>query len=286
MFNNKFENKTELLNQVLVILQKELIDDPVSESQIIIAYSAKKNTFHEVDLKNINLKIIENIILERIKGKPLSKIINQKGFWKDIFYTNENTLDPRADTEVIVENILYDYDKKKSSKFKFLDLCSGTGCIGISLLNEFHSASCDFIDISKDAIEVCKKNIDKFQLNSRAKCYESDLFIDYENSKLQEIDFIVCNPPYIPIDHYEKLNPETLHDPRISLIGGVKGTELYEKIINHLIHFQFKGNIYFEIDPIISEKLIQFLLEKEVKIVYKKEDYLKLDRLLKITLSS
>ncbi|MEK9885653.1 MAG: hypothetical protein VW452_01995, partial [Pelagibacteraceae bacterium] len=127
MFNNKFENKTELLNQVLVILQKELIDDPVSESQIIIAYSAKKNTFHEVDLKNINLKIIENIILERIKGKPLSKIINQKGFWKDIFYTNENTLDPRADTEVIVENILYDYGKKKSSKFKFLDLCSGTG---------------------------------------------------------------------------------------------------------------------------------------------------------------
>ena len=265
MFNNKFENKTELLNQVLVILQKELIDDPVSESQIIIAYSAKKNTFHEVDLKNINLKIIENIISERIKGKPLSKIINQKGFWKDIFYTNENTLDPRADTEVIVENILYDYDKKKSSKFKFLDLCSGTGCIGISLLNEFPNASCDFIDVSKDAIEVCEKNIDKFQLNLRAKCYQSDLFTEYGYSKLQDIDFIVCNPPYIPIDHYEKLNPETLHDPKISLIGGVRGTELYEKIINHLVHFQFKGNIYFEIDPIISEKLIQFLLEKRLK---------------------
>ena len=286
MFNNKFDNKTELLNQVSNILQKELIDDPVSESQIIIAYSAQKNNFHEVDLRNINFQIIENIILQRIKGKPLSKIINQKGFWKDIFYTNDNTLDPRADSEVIVENVLYDYDEKKSSKLKFLDLCSGTGCIGISLLNEFPNASCDFIDISKDAIEVCKKNIDKFQLNLRAKCYQSDLFTEYGYSKLQDIDFIVCNPPYIPIDHYEKLNPETLYDPKISLIGGLRGTELYEEIIDRLFHFRFKGSIYFEIDPIISEKLIQFLLEKEVKIVYKKADYLKLDRLLKITLSS
>ena len=286
MFNNKFDNKTELLNQVSNILQKELIDDPVSESQIIIAYSAQKNTFHEVDLRDISLQIIKNIILQRIKGKPLSKIINQKGFWKDIFYTNENTLDPRADSEVIVENVLYDYDEKKSSKLKFLDLCSGTGCIGISLLNEFPNASCDFIDVSKDAIEVCEKNIDKFQLNLRAKCYQSDLFAEYGYSKFQEIDFIVCNPPYIPIDHYDKLNPETLHDPKISLVGGIRGTELYEKIINHLVHLRFKGSIYFEIDPIISEKLIQFLLEKELKIVYKKEDYLKLDRLLKITLSS
>jgi len=286
MFNNKFENKTELLNQVSNILQKELIDDPVSESQIIIAYSAQKNTFHEVDLRDISLQIIKNIILQRIKGKPLSKIINQKGFWKDIFYTNEKTLDPRADTEVMVENVLNDYDEKKSSKLKFLDLCSGTGCIGISLLNEFPNASCDFIDVSKDAIEVCEKNIDKFQLNLRAKCYQSDLFAKYGYSKFQEIDFIVCNPPYIPIDHYEKLNPETLYDPKISLIGGLRGTELYEEIIDRLFHFRFKGSIYFEIDPIISEKLIQFLLEKEVKIVYKKEDYLKLDRLLKITLSS
>ena len=114
MFNNKFENKTELLNQVSNLLRKELIDDPISESQIIIAYAAQKNTFNEVNISNIDLETIKNIIEKRLKGKPLSKIINQKGFWKDIFYTNENTLDPRADTELLVENILIDYSKKKA----------------------------------------------------------------------------------------------------------------------------------------------------------------------------
>ena len=286
MFNNKFENKTELLNQVSNLLRKELIDDPISESQIIIAYAAQKNTFNEVNISNIDLETIKNIIEKRLKGKPLSKIINQKGFWKDIFYTNENTLDPRADTELLVENILIDYSKKKPSKLKFLDLCSGTGCVGISLLNEFHNASCDFIDISEEALHVCMKNINKFELNDRANCYHSDLFMNYENSCLEELDFIVCNPPYIPLSEYKKLNPETLYDPKISLIGGDNGTEFYKKILDHLARTQFRGDIYFEIDPIISEKLLQFLLEKRIKIVYKKEDYLKLDRLLKITLSS
>ena len=70
---------------------------------------------------------------KRLEGKPLAKIINQKGFWNDVFYTNEDTLDPRADSEILVESILDDYDFMKMKKFNFIDLCSGTGCLGLSL---------------------------------------------------------------------------------------------------------------------------------------------------------
>ena len=75
-----------------------------------------------------------------------------------------------------------------------------------------------------------------------------------------------------------------MHDPRIALDGGEEGTFLYFKIINFLLKIKYQGEIYFEIDPIIIENLEKFLLEKSLKIVYKKKDYLNLDRLIKITL--
>ena len=82
------------------------------------------------------------------------------------------------------------------------------------------------------------------------------------------------------------LNNETLYDPRISLDGGELGLDYYIKIINYLINVKFKGSLYFEIDPIITENMYKYLLEKGIKIVYKKVDYLSLDRLIKITFPS
>jgi methylase of polypeptide subunit release factors len=82
------------------------------------------------------------------------------------------------------------------------------------------------------------------------------------------------------------LDNETLYDPRISLDGGELGLDYYIKIIDYLINVKFKGSLYFEIDPIISENMYKYLLEKGIKIVYKKVDYLSLDRLMKITLPS
>jgi release factor glutamine methyltransferase len=228
--------------------------------------------------------MIDHIISQRITGKPLSKIIKQKGFWKDIFYTDENTLDPRSDSEILIECIIQDFNSLKNSKFEFIDLCCGTGCLGISLLREFKSSTCDFIDISRQALLNCKKNIFDLAVDSRSKLYESDLFENYPISKIKNIKFIICNPPYIPTNQYYALDKETLHDPRISLDGGVKGLDFYIKILNFIETQPFKGDIYFEIDPAIVDDFEKFLLEKSIKIVYKKQDYLNLDRLLKITL--
>lgn len=284
MLNKKILNKSELRDQINLLLNDRSLKNPLTESQIIISYSANTSNYIDVKFEDIDFQMIDHIISQRITGKPLSKIIKQKGFWKDIFYTDENTLDPRSDSEILIECIIQDFNSLKNSKFEFIDLCCGTGCLGISLLREFKSSTCDFIDISRQALENCKKNIFDLAVDSRSKLYESDLFENYPISKIKNIKFIICNPPYIPTNQYYALDKETLHDPRISLDGGVKGLDFYIKILNFIETQPFKGDIYFEIDPIIIQELEKFLLEKSIKIVYKKQDYLNLDRLLKITL--
>ena len=283
MLNKKIQNKTDLRDKIIIILNNHSLKNSLIESQLIIAYSAKQLNYLEVNFDDIDIQEIEKIIEERLKGKPLSKIIKQKGFWKDIFYTDENTLDPRSDSEVLIESIINDYNAKKDTQFKFIDLCCGSGCLGISLLKEFESSKCDFIDISNQALLNCRRNITALSVEYRSSIFESDLFENYPISKIKNIKFIVCNPPYIPTDYYSLLDNETLHDPKIALDGGLNGLNYYSRIIEFLENQQFKGDVYFEIDPLIVKDLGKFLLEKALKIVYKKQDYLKLDRLLKIT---
>ena len=283
MLNKKILNKAELRDQINLILNNYSFKNSFTESQLIISHSANKLNYIDVKFEEIDFQIIEDTIKQRITGKPLSKIIKQKGFWKDIFYTDENTLDPRPDSEILIEYIIQDLKLVKNSKFEFIDLCCGTGCLGISLLREFKASSCDFIDISSQALENCKKNIHELSVDNRSNIFESNLFESYPVSKLNNIKFIICNPPYIPTNQYLTLDKETLHDPKISLDGGAKGLDFYIKILSFIETQSFKGDIYFEIDPIIIQELEKFLLEKSIKIVYKKQDYLKLDRLLKIT---
>lgn len=283
MFNSQSLNKTELQKNLSQYLKSFDVINSEIESQIIIAYAASKDLFLDVDFKNINFDILQKISSERIKGKPLSKIINQKGFWNQIFYTNQYTLDPRPESEIIIENILKDFNNIDKKHLSFIDLCCGTGCLGISLLEEFKFSECHFIDISIDALEICEKNILKMEVFDRSKIYRSNLFEDFPEKIINKSDFIVANPPYIPSNHIKNLDKSTLYDPILALDGGFDGLFFYKEIVNHLFNIKYMGHVYFEIDPLIIDHFLKFLLEKNVKISYKKDDYLKLDRLIKIS---
>ena len=283
MLTNNYLSKLDIKKILLKNLKSISGSQAEQESQIMISYSSNSENNLDINNSEVDQELINKILNERVKGKPLAKIINEKGFWKKIFYTDDYTLDPRADSEILVEQILIDCKKNKNQKhLKLLDLCCGTGCLGISIIDELDNAFCDFIDVSKHALTACKKNIIKFKQQQKTKIFHSNLFENYPINRLKYIDFIVCNPPYIPTRNYLNLNKETLHDPRISLDGGKLGMDYYVKIINFLISVKFKGVVYFEIDPIITKKMYKLLLEKGVKIVYKKTDYLNLDRLIKI----
>ena len=273
---------SKIFDNIVTTLKKNHIDNPENESKIIISYASGKKNFNFISETDINIDKINSIVEKRLEGKPLAKIINQKGFWNDVFYTNEDTLDPRADSEILVESILDDYGFMKTIKFKFIDLCSGTGCLGLSLLGELSNSHCLFIDISHEALKVNKINSNQLNLDKRSTFLVSDLLSD-SSLKLNNIEFIVSNPPYIKSLDIKKLNFETLHDPLLSLDGGVDGCDFYRSIILQLKNLKYKGCLYLEIDPIVKGDVIKLVLDNGANILYIKQDYLKNDRLIKIT---
>ena len=263
------------------ILKKNNINQPEVEAKIIIDYVKGGNTSFTKILSNTKIQQINTIIKKRLKGEPLSKIIKQKGFWNDIFYTNENTLDPRADTEILVEAILEDYNFTKNKNINFIDLCSGTGCIGLSILKELPNSHCTFIDISEEAMKINQLNADLLKLTTRSNFLISDLLTN-PNLNMNDNDFIVSNPPYIKSSDIKKLSFETLHDPLLSLDGGMDGGDYYRSIFKQLSQTNYKGHLYLEIDPNVRDLVTNLALDNNAKILYIKRDYLKLDRIIKI----
>ena len=224
---------TKIFENTRDILKKNNINQPEVEAKIIIDYVKGGNTSFTKILSNTKIQQINTIIKKRLKGEPLSKIIKQKGFWNDIFYTNENTLDPRADTEILVEAILDDYNSIKNNNINFIDLCSGTGCIGLSILKELPNSHCTFIDISEEAMKINQLNADLLKLTTRSNFLISDLLTN-PNLNINDNDFIVSNPPYIKSSDIKKLSFETLHDPLLSLDGGMDGGDYYRSIFKQL----------------------------------------------------
>ena len=272
---------TKIFENTRDILKKNNINQPEVEAKIIIDYVKGDNTPFSKIFSNTKIQQINSIIKKRLKGEPLSKIIKQKGFWNDVFYTNENTLDPRADTEILVEAILEDYNFTKNKNINFIDLCSGTGCIGLSILKELPNSHCTFIDISEEAMKINKLNADLLKLTTRSKFLTSDLLTN-PNLNMNDNDFIVSNPPYIKSSDFKKLSFETLHDPLLSLDGGMDGGDYYRSIFKQLSETSYKGHLYLEIDPNVRDLVANLALDNNAKILYIKRDYLKLDRIIKI----
>lgn len=150
------------------------------------------------------------------------------------FYVDENVLVPRQDTEVLVEEALEIL--KSVDAPKILDMCTGSGCILLSILKELPGAEGTGVDLSEAALEVAKRNAQNLQTGDRAFFTKSDLFSgDYftQNSgkDLPEYDMLISNPPYIATDEISKLMDEVrLHDPYMALDGKEDGLYFYREI--------------------------------------------------------
>ena len=183
--------------------------------------------FHEKDLFLTPeiLSELNNCLEEYNKGKPLSKITHKKAFWNHEFYVTDDTLDPRQDSEVIIEAVLANVDKYDA--VKILDIGTGTGCLVISLLDELANATAIATDISEAALNVAKINANNIINSERIKFIKSN----YCNTINEEFDIIVSNPPYIRTDDISGLSDSVkLYDPIIALDGGKDGLGAYRKI--------------------------------------------------------
>ncbi len=195
-------------------------------------------------------KLLEYAI-ERASGKPVQYIVGEQEFMGFPFHVKQGVLVPRADTEILVESIIELIDIKRrnngeTDKIKILDLCCGTGAIGISLLKLIPNSKAVLLDISEDAFNITVENAIRLGVKDRATILKSDLF-----SKLGDLkfDIIASNPPYIPTSEIDSLMAGVKDfEPHLALDGGFDGLDFYHKIAENAIkHLEKGGIIAFEI---------------------------------------
>lgn len=160
-------------------------------------------------------------------GKPLSKIYGHTEFYGRRFKVTEHTLDPRPDSETLIEAIF----SKKQKPNSILDLGTGTGCLLLTLLAELPNASGTGVDISVDALGVAKDNAKSLNLDSRAAFVQSN----WAESIDQKYDLVISNPPYIESNVIPTLDSSVKnHDPILALDGGQDGLNAYRTIFSQL----------------------------------------------------
>ena len=229
-----------LIKPEIEVLKKSGSETASLDCRLLLSFVLEKKstiyTHENVYITDDEIKNFKVLISERSLGKPVSRIINKRNFWKRDFKLNEEVLDPRQDTEVLITAVLK-YYSNIFDKLDILDLGSGSGCIGLSLLEELKNSNVSFLDVSKKSLEIVKINATEynlehrsayFQLNWNSKNWDSDLLKFRNKSKF---DIIVTNPPYIPTDEIKSLQREVKDfDPFVALDGGLDGLMAYKTI--------------------------------------------------------
>ena len=198
--------------------------------------------------KNLTIseqKAIEQAAIRRLNGEPLSRIVGVREFWGLEFEVTPDTLDPRPDTETLVEVVLKSVTDK-NAEVRILDLGTGTGCISIALLLELPNATAIAVDYSYEATQVAQQNAERHKMSNRLTVIQGSWMEALEASSF---DLIVSNPPYIVESNIENLDIGVKnHDPILALSGGKNGLESYKKIISDLkIHLNHKNKAFLEI---------------------------------------
>ena len=183
----------------------------------------------------------QELIERRSKREPVAYILGKWDFMGLTFKVNENVLIPEQDTEILVEEALRFFE----DGMRVLDLCTGSGCIALSLLNYTNDTKAVCTDISDEAIAVATENAALLGLDERTKIVRTDIF----PAKGEKFDIVVSNPPYIASDVIETLAPEVKdYEPRLALDGDADGLTFYRRIIDNIGDYLYSsGYLFLEI---------------------------------------
>ena len=245
------------------ILKNRFVSSSQLDSEILMAKTIKKdrnfvllnsNTF----LTKSDLNFFYKLIEKRSQGNPVAYLINKKSFWDSEFFVTNDTLIPRPDTEILVENALRVSKNKK--KINILDIGIGSGSILLSILKERKNFYGTGIDISKKCINISKINAINLKVRSRLKLFKSDV----DKFNLGKYDLIVSNPPYIKTCKIKYLERDVAKfEPRLALDGGLDGLSEIRKVIKKSSELIKKnGKFILEIGFDQKNKVIS-LLKKE-----------------------
>ena len=272
-------NIQEAIEQGKKILIKNNIKSAKLDSEILMSKVLQKDRKYIIlnfdkELKRQNFLLFEELIFKRSLGKPVAYLTGKKDFWKYNFVISEQTLIPRPDTEILIENILK--ITKHKTKLNILDIGIGSGCILLSILKEKKNFYGTGIDISKKCIEISKINALKLKLLNRLKFFKTDV----DNFFYGKYDLIISNPPYIKKLDLQYLDKDVIDfEPKLALNGGLEGTSEIRKVINRSSELIKKnGKLVLEIAFDHKYKVTKLLKDKGFYINSIIKDYAKNDR--------
>ena len=251
------------INDGTNILKNKKIKTAKLDTEILMAKAIKKDREYiilnnNIDLEDRNLKYFNYLIKERATYKPIAYLINKKSFWNNEFFVNKNTLIPRPDTEILVEQVLK--LTKQKNMINILDIGVGSGCILLSILKERKNFYGTGIDISKNALDICKINAKRLKVDGRTKFYKTDIDKFMEGN----YDLIISNPPYIKRYNLKYLESDVIKfEPILALDGGVDGLSEIRKVIKKSSELIKKnGKFFLEIGFNQKNKVVKLLKEK------------------------
>lgn len=265
----KIKEALKKANQILI---QNNIDEVFLKSRILLAHILNvEKEYLIIHDDEVLLNLQENEFFKKVNklcsGVPIQYLTNSQEFMGFNFYVDKNVLIPQPDTEILVENvisIIKNLQKSCQKEITVLDLCTGSGIIGVCLKKYLQNVNVLSSDISSNALEIAKKNANL--QNVKIDFIKSDLFENID----EKFDVIVSNPPYIKTDKINELSKEVKNEPRLALDGGQDGLDFYRKIIKESTNFFRKtGYLALEIgydQKEAVENLFKNFKYKEIKI--------------------
>lgn len=263
------------------------INNPSLEARIII-----KNVLNISDsifiinpnmiLNEDQLNNLEILFNKRLKGTPLAYILNSQFFWRHDFYVNEDVLIPRQDSETLIVTFLK-WFKNKNQELNILEIGVGSGCLIISILDEYRHACSVGVDISKEALKVTQINANKIGVSKRISLIQSDLFSNVQG----KFDVIISNPPYIDDSDVEIAGDVKNFEPHMALFAKNKGLYFYEQILlSAKKYLNPNGVIFFEIGYTQNKEVIELAKQNGFVHVTTAKDLANKDRVVVLRVES
>ena len=190
---------------------------------------------------------LDQLVQRRIAGEPVAYIIGEWEFYGLTLTVNQDVLIPRMDTEVLAERAIL-LARAAGEGARVLDLCAGSGCVGLAVATNVPQCRVVLADISEAALKICKQNIRRCDLNARVTCVQADA-LQPPDGALWDFDVIACNPPYIPTGDLAGLDPSVRDfEPRSALDGGPDGLDFYRAVASQWgPALRLGGSLLFEV---------------------------------------
>lgn len=259
------------------IKRAEKYNLPVSQVYDLISFMlcidySKAKYAHNKEIDNEKAEYVLSLLEKR---EPAAYITGRREFYGREFIINRNTLIPRVETEILIEEVIKRY--RWAENIELIDICSGSGAIGLTLMQELNISFLTLLDIDDKALEVSKQNADKFNITKNIEFVCSDI-LNYTTK--QKYDIVVCNPPYISENEYDLLQEEVKKEPYHALVADDNGLIFYKKILSNFENLcKSNGIIFFEIGAYQAGSICDYAAECNLYAECVK-DYINNDRVI------